>query len=404
MANNKSLLNSSFKDTIKMTLTSDGNLGVGLINPNYKITANGVIQSKSILSFVPNDTPFRVGFDTWKDDVHLSLGIQDTLNQGVIQVTNADTSYTGTSFQDSTYNLLIQPAGGNVGIGIANTPAYPLTVQGEIKTNTIVRADVDFTTGDDVPGWKYHPSGWVENTHSTQMPTTDIITINNWSIWDNGPSMSWAVLPGSASDEATKNSMRVIKYKIIGKTVHLSFILTQMEFFGRHEGFKIKLPAFLRPVTGDFTYTPVKSWPAMQVLQKISTGRALYKDYNYQNPVDNTFTKECEVLINKVTTLPNGFTWGTTPSSSQLDPMHQDWCLVVRSVFRGTVDPEAYPVGHLNPGSGYANLEGSLGGLSRSFYDGRSFWPGALNDLWASNYKYSSLGSHITGYITYDLL
>lgn len=405
MANNKSLLNSDFKNTIKMTLTTDGNLGVGLINPNYKITATGVIQSKSILGYVVNDFPWKVGLDTWKDDVHLSLGVSnDGLNTGVIQVTGGDLSFNGTSFADSPYNLNLQPGGGNVGIGIQGNPGYPLHVQGQIKTNSIVRADNDFTTGDDVPGWKYYPSGWTDNVPATQIPVTEFQCINSWHIWNNGPSMSWALLPGSAPDEATKNSTRVIKYKIIGKTVHLSFIFSQMEFFGAHEGFKIKLPSFLRPATGDYNFTPLKSYPTMSVSSKIATGRALYIDYNYQNPESNTFTKECEVMVCKVNTLPSGFTWGTTPSSSQFDPMHQDFCLVVRSVFKGTVDPGSYPSGHLNGASGYAALEGTLGALSKRFYDGVSFYPAAPDAYWYANFKYSSLGSHLKGYITYDLL
>ena len=405
MANNKSLLNSSFKDTIKMTLTTDGNLGVGLINPNYKITATGVIQSKSILGYVVNDFPWKVGLDTWKDDVHLSLGVSnDGLNTGVIQVTGGDTSFNGTAFVDSPYNLNLQPGGGNVGIGIQGNPGYPLQVQGEIKTNTIVRADVDFTTGTDTPGWQYYPAGWVEGNTATQMPATDITTVTNYQIWHQGPSLSWGTIPTDAGNGAKSNYRRFLKYKIIGKTVHLSFLFSNIEALGSHEGFIVKLPSFLRPATGDINYHPrdKSGFPGLNVLAKIQTGRALYDDHNYNNPDDNVYTKEMIVRIAKVTNLASNEIWGTNFVGSApytINPNLQDFCLVMHSVFNGAASNN-----HVQWLGGYSSMleEGVFSPLSRRFFDGTGSF--SSNNSWIANSGYGDLGSYIIGSITYDLL
>lgn len=168
MSTFKNLTTSAFKDTIKMTLTTDGNMGVGNINPNYKITASGTIQGASNGTQVTiNTVPLRVGLDTWKDNVHLSLGQIDLTNQGFIQVL-VGAYNNGIDINGTGYGLSIQPSGGNVGIG-------QQAAGSKLQVNGTIRTDDDFVTGTDLPGWNYTfiPEPWfyaISNSGAIQYP------------------------------------------------------------------------------------------------------------------------------------------------------------------------------------------------------------------------------------------
>lgn len=111
------LTNNEFVNTIKMTLTTEGNLGVGTINPKYKIVANGLIQANSNFnpksSITINSIPINVGFSAWRSNTQLITGItNDSSNRGVIQVLSGSTIDGTLPPSPTPHDLHIQPSGG----------------------------------------------------------------------------------------------------------------------------------------------------------------------------------------------------------------------------------------------------------------------------------------------------
>ncbi|MDD5416249.1 MAG: MerR family DNA-binding transcriptional regulator [Candidatus Daviesbacteria bacterium] len=95
----------------KMRITTAGNLGIGFTSPDRLLQIGSDINitgtAASILG--ANGTQFSITGST-ANTLHkkLTLGIDTTDNYGVIQAGNTD---------GTTYNLALNPAGGNVGIG-----------------------------------------------------------------------------------------------------------------------------------------------------------------------------------------------------------------------------------------------------------------------------------------------
>lgn len=112
---------SDFKDTIKMTLTTDGNLGVGTINPNYRISVNGTIQANAGSLQAPLlSSDKKVGLTIWDNYTHLTFGIKKISffngfikRDGIIQSILVDNENGIIENINSTYpDLFIQPLGG----------------------------------------------------------------------------------------------------------------------------------------------------------------------------------------------------------------------------------------------------------------------------------------------------
>ena len=226
MAGNKSLLNSQFKNTIKMTLTTTSHLGVSDIDPAYEITAGGILQGKALsvpYAYKNVNTPFVVGGKTlsigstmWKDDVHLLSGIiADGTNYGFLQVTSGDVTYAGKTIGTSPYHLVLQPGGGNVAINTTITAGSKLNVGGNIRTDT------DFVTGTDTAGWiRINAIGSLKSFSSSGSYVNANVAAG-----------------GNGWDDPN------IYYKVIGKTVFMSFNITNFQNNGA--GFSSKFAMLL---------------------------------------------------------------------------------------------------------------------------------------------------------------
>jgi len=168
-----------------------------------------------------------------------------------------------------------------------------------------------------------------------------------------------------------------MKYKIIGRTVHLYVIYRDVYMYSTEpEGFRIILPSFLRPLTGDGV-TPLGS-PALTVAFKQQFGTGIWSSGS------PNYDKVLRCDLHKA----------VAPSSAGnlADPILGNWHLFIRNAYRGS-DAFAYlntgdPLYQLPPSS-YLGLGQWMTKLSKYFY-GSSRTGGA------------DMGT-ISLYITYDL-
>lgn len=199
----KQINNGDFKDTIRMTLTTGGQLGVGVIDPKWTITSAGVVQARSATTLNPlasgvglTGKSLTIGLDTWNVDVHTLIGqvTSDGSNNGCIQVTAGGIG--SNSFGATAYGLSLQPSGGNVGIGMTQATS-------RLQVNGTIRTDVDFVTGTDNPGWEYHSLGTfdVKCELGGNFNNCSLDNLSNANLWERPH----------------------IMYKIIGKTAFINF-------------------------------------------------------------------------------------------------------------------------------------------------------------------------------------
>lgn len=127
----KQINNGSFAQTIRMTLTTGGQLGVGIIDPKWTIHSAGLIAATSIN---PEGTPLYingivsgsngivVGLTAKNGDVNTMLGqvVSNGTNYGCIQVTSGG-SGTGKPLGITSFTLAVQPGGGNIVLGKAGS-------------------------------------------------------------------------------------------------------------------------------------------------------------------------------------------------------------------------------------------------------------------------------------------
>ena len=230
----KRISDGSFKNTIKMTLTTEGHLGVGNIDPKFKVTAEGLVQGHSTISILPlvsgvglTGKGMHIGLGTWNGDVHTLIGqvTSDGSNNGCIQVTAGGASG-GIGFGGTAYGLSLQPSGGNVGVGMTQATS-------RLQVNGNIRTDVDFVTGTDTPGWTRQPIPGSDfyGGSSGSWSNTNIYSYSN--DWDNA-NMYW---------------------KVIGKTVFLSFNITNFNNnrLGAAQAFALKIPANLQNIRNALT-------------------------------------------------------------------------------------------------------------------------------------------------------
>lgn len=118
--------------TTAITTLNDGKVGVGTVSPPALLTVTGANTS------LTTNTPQFVITDTGDINERLLFGVDSTGNgTGFIQATKV-----GTGAQ----NLLLNPNGGNVGIGMTSAPTSRLDVNGGIKATGA--GGFTFNTGD----------------------------------------------------------------------------------------------------------------------------------------------------------------------------------------------------------------------------------------------------------------
>jgi len=111
--------------TESVRIESNGYVGIGNSTATYKLTVSGLVQGYGGTAYGPNTSKtvggqvLNVGSSVWYSDVHLLTGQVSGTNNGFIQVTLGDTSYTGSNIGLTPYNLNIQPGGGNTFIGVS---------------------------------------------------------------------------------------------------------------------------------------------------------------------------------------------------------------------------------------------------------------------------------------------
>jgi hypothetical protein len=157
-------------------------------------------------------------------------------------------SSTGAKLYASTTGFFISDTGQNVAIGSAIDYATALNVSGAgsdfsikakgdmvvtgtisatgatgaVKALGIVRTDEDFTTGTDTPGW------------------TDVVLVNS--------DLAYSISGTPYKPNCTLNGSKVLTYKVIGKTVYLSFVITSTNTSDANIGaFYLKLPTSINP-------------------------------------------------------------------------------------------------------------------------------------------------------------
>jgi len=118
--------------TQSVVIKSNGYVGIGYNIATYKLTVSGLVQGYSDTSKTVGGQVLNVGSSTWFSDVHLLTGQVDGTNNGFIQVTLGDYSYTGSNIGLTPYNLNIQPGGGQTILptGSTSSPALVFSPSG----------------------------------------------------------------------------------------------------------------------------------------------------------------------------------------------------------------------------------------------------------------------------------
>lgn len=116
----------------RVTITAAGLVGIDNVSPTYVLTVNGLVQGKSQVTKSVGGKTLYVGSSIWGSDVHLLTGIESVNNNGFIQVTSGDSTYTGSNIGTTPYNLEIQPGGGQTILpnGSVSLPALRFPTSG----------------------------------------------------------------------------------------------------------------------------------------------------------------------------------------------------------------------------------------------------------------------------------
>ena len=216
--------------------TSSAGKGISAVGYSTYNYPNG-LEITSYIPTVSSAPPIVKGGPVANKSVAIAVGATNIISPAI------NASATGFFVSDTGQNVAIGQyiddtaalgiSGASAGVGISDYAIKAkgdvgitgdLGVTGDIRTTGIVRGDVDFTTGTDTPGW------------------TDVVLVNSDLAYSAGavPYNLFCTLTGEKS----------LTYKVIGKTVHVTFTITNMNTTtGSLPVFWIELPSVIYPAT-----------------------------------------------------------------------------------------------------------------------------------------------------------
>jgi hypothetical protein len=205
------------------------------------ITSVGAIENNNYPNGLEITSYRPSGFGSYSPTGNYSVAL-------AIGASTSVSSSTGAKLYANTTGFFVSDTGENVAIGTTIDTTTALNVSGAgpdhaikakgnvtitgsinttgaigaIKAVGIVRTDEDFTTGTDTPGW------------------TDIVLVNS--------DLAYSITGTPYKPNCTLNGSKVLSYKVIGKTVYLSFIITSTNTSDANIGaFYLKLPTAINP-------------------------------------------------------------------------------------------------------------------------------------------------------------
>ncbi len=163
--------NSTNENTL-MAITRDGNVGIATGYPSGKLEILKNADLSNAIS-LPN-SGLIIRADNDGNDASLRFGVDNTNLKAVIQTQQTTTG--------SKFDLLINPFGGNVGIGTKNSNSWKLAVNGKIRAKEIkVEAGwSDFVFFDDykLPSLQEVENHIKENGHLIDIPSAQEVEKN----------------------------------------------------------------------------------------------------------------------------------------------------------------------------------------------------------------------------------
>ncbi len=117
----------TLNDKERMRITHDGNIGIGTTNPSGKLE---ILKNANLSNAItlPN-SGLVIRADNDGNDASLRFGVDNANLKAVIQTEQTTTA--------TKFDLLINPFGGNVGIGTKNSSSWKLAVNGKIRAKEI---------------------------------------------------------------------------------------------------------------------------------------------------------------------------------------------------------------------------------------------------------------------------
>ncbi|RMG28783.1 MAG: hypothetical protein D6732_18230 [Methanobacteriota archaeon] len=184
----------------KLVIRSNGgNVGIGTSSPDSRLSVNGDIDINGSRFYVGTDGKVGIGTNVPTTRLHIKgengvaniLKLEEFSSNHILTVSitsDGTVKLQGTNGEvaGAYTNILLNPAGGGVGIGTTNVGSYQLAVNGSIRTKEIVAESnwSDFVFDDD---YRLMPLEEVEqyiqqNGHLPDIPSAEEVAANGVSL------------------------------------------------------------------------------------------------------------------------------------------------------------------------------------------------------------------------------